>query len=89
MKHAPGCSSPLSLQEKLDRISHDRDVLAQLRDLARQGFHDGECVRHCESGASGRVTVLRAEAVPCSVVMLDDGGQVPFDARAWRPAARP
>lgn len=87
MKDVSGLAAPLSLQDKLDRISHDRDVLAQLRDLARQGLHDGDTVRHRESGACGRVVVLRAEAVPCSVVELDDGRQVPFDA-SWSPAAR-
>jgi hypothetical protein len=85
MKDWPGCASPLSLQDKLDRISHDRDVLAQLRDLARQGLQDGDSVRHRDSGASGRVVILRSEPVPCSVVQLDDGGQVPFDA-SWRAA---
>ena len=84
MKDWPGCASPLSLQDKLDRISHDRDVLAQLRDLARQGLHDGDVVRHRASGARGRVMVLRAEQVPCSVVQLDDGRQVPFDS-GWSP----
>lgn len=77
-------TSPLSLQDKLDRISHDRDVLAQLRDLARRGLNDGDVVRHRHSGACGRVVVLR-EHVPCSVVQTDDGRQVPFDAN-WSPA---
>ena len=72
--------SPLSLQDKLDRISHDRDVLEQLRHLARQGLHDGDEVRHRESGACGRVVVRRADPVPSSVVQLDDGRQVPFDS---------
>lgn len=85
MKEAPTSAAPLSLQDKLDRIAHDRDVLAQLRDLARQGLHDGDSVRHRESGARGRVVVLRSEPLPCSVVQLDNGGQVPFDA-GWSPA---
>jgi hypothetical protein len=91
MKQAPGRhpTSPLSLQDKLDRISHDRDVLAQLRDLARQGLHDGDSVRHRESGISGRVMVLRAQPEPCSVVVLDDGGEVPFDSSCWSPIHRP
>jgi len=84
MNEEPGRTSPLSLQDKLDRISHDRDVLAQLRDLARRGLHDGDSVRHRETGACGRVRVLRAESVPCSVVQLDDGRQVPFDSD-WSP----
>ena len=56
MKDIAGGASPLSLQDKLDRISHDRDVLAQLRDLARKGLHDGDAVRHRDSGACGRDT---------------------------------
>jgi hypothetical protein len=87
MNKPTGHGSPLSLQDKLDRISHDLDVLSQLRTLARQGLHDGDAVRHRESGACGRVVVLRADRVPCSVVQLDDGGQVPFDS-GWRPAHR-
>lgn len=86
MKDAVGRAAPLSLQDKLDRISHDRDVLAQLRDLARRGLHDGDSVRHRESGQCGRVLVLRADPVPCSVVELDDGRQVPLDG-SWSPAA--
>jgi hypothetical protein len=85
MNDWPGSASPLSLQDKLDRISHDRDVLAQLRDLARHGLHDGDPVRHRDSGAFGHVKILRAAPVPCSVVQLDDGGQVPFDP-GWRAA---
>ena len=84
MKDESGGAAPLSLQDKLDRISHDRDVLAQLRDLARRGLHDGDAVRHRESGACGRVRVLRTEPVPCSVVQLDNGRQVPFDS-GWSP----
>ncbi|MGE5161363.1 MAG: hypothetical protein ACM3O5_07650 [Betaproteobacteria bacterium] len=84
MNDACGGNSPLSLQDKLDRISHDRDVLAQLRDLARRGLHDGDPVCHRESGARGRVVLLRAERVPCSVVQLDDGRQVPLDC-GWSP----
>jgi hypothetical protein len=79
-----GGNAPLSLQDKLDRISHDRDVLAQLRDLARRGLADGDPVCHRASGACGRVVVLRAERIPCSVVQLDDGRQVPFDS-GWSP----
>lgn len=85
MSQTSGRHTPLSLQDKLDRISHDRDVLAQLKDLARQGLHDGDCVEQRQSGVRGRVIVLRSEAVPSSVVQLEDGRQVPFDA-SWTRA---
>jgi hypothetical protein len=88
MTDARGRPSPLSLQDKLDRISHDRDVLAELRDLARQGLHEGDMVRHRESGERGRLAVLRGATVPSSVVQLDDGRQVPFDP-SWRLAEEP
>lgn len=88
MTEAHGRPSPLSLQDKLDRISHDRDVLAQLRDLARHGLHDGDAVRHRETGARGRVMVLRSAEVPCSVVQLEDGRQVPFEP-GWTSAEGP
>ena len=84
MTDACGGNAPLSLQDKLDRISHDRDVLAQLRDPARRGLADGDPVCHRASGACGRVVVLRAERIPCSVVQLYDGRQVPLDS-GWSP----
>ncbi len=34
----------LSLQEKLDRIAHDRDVLALQRQLAERGLREGDTV---------------------------------------------
>jgi hypothetical protein len=77
---------PLSLQDKLDRISHEREVLAQLRKLARLGLHDGDRVIQQPNGAAGRVMVLRSAAEPCCVVELADGRQVPFDT-SWEPAA--
>lgn len=76
--------APLSLQDKLDRISHDREVLAQLRTLARRGLHDGDRVVQRPSGAAGRVIVIRSTAEPCCVVELSDGQQVPFDT-SWVP----
>lgn len=84
MKEATG-RSPLTLQDKLDRISHEREVLAQLRSLARRGLHDGDRVRQRPGGAEGRVIVLRDADEPCCVVELADGRQVPFDA-SWSPA---
>ena len=76
-------TSPLSLQDKLDRISHDREVLALLRELARHGLHDGDAVRNSATGVCGHVVVLR-DAAPRSVVQTDDGKQVPFDS-SWTP----
>jgi hypothetical protein len=85
MKQANGPAEPLSLQDKLDRISHERDILAQLRELARHGLHEGDAVVQLVSGAAGRVIVLRTADKPCCVVELPNGAQVPFDA-SWRLA---
>jgi hypothetical protein len=86
MKQASGPAEPLSLQDKLDRISHERDILALLRELARHGLHDGDRVVQQASGKAGRVTVLRSAEKPSCIVELADGAQVPFDA-SWSPAA--
>jgi hypothetical protein len=85
MNEATGRAEPLSLQDKLDQISHERQVLAQLRELARQGLHDGDRVVQGPGKETGRVIVLRSAAEPCCVVELADGRQVPFDS-SWRPA---
>jgi hypothetical protein len=79
--------SPLSLQDKLDRISHERKVLAVLRDLVRSGLNDGDAVRHRDSGAHGWVRVLRTAAEPHPVVVLDDGSHTEFQSEHWRRAA--
>jgi hypothetical protein len=76
-------SVPLSLQDKLDRISHERKVLAALRDLARHGLHEGDAVRHRSSGAQGRVVVVRSTVDPQAIVRLDDGTQAIYSAEAW------
>jgi len=82
--HPP--ASPLSLQDKLDRISHERRVLAVLRDLVRNGLNDGDAVRHRDSGAHGWVIVLRTAAEPHPVVVLDDGSHTAFQFEDWRRA---
>lgn len=74
--------APLSLQDKLDRISHERRVLAVLRELMRHGLHDGDDVRHRTSGSRGRLIVLRSSD-PQPVVLMDDGTQVAFHADDW------
>ena len=76
-------SSPLSLQDKLDLISHDRKVLDVLRELMRHGLHDGDTVQHRAGDSRGRLVVLRAIPEPVPVVFLDDGTQVAFRASDW------
>ena len=80
--HAPG-DVPLSLQDKIDRISHERRVLAVLRELMRHGLHDGDDVSHRTDGTRGRLIVLRSSE-PQPVVLMDDGTQIAFRAEDWR-----
>jgi hypothetical protein len=81
---APQSSAPLSLQEKLDRISHDRKVLDALRELMRHGLHEGDVVEHCVDGSHGQLVVLRGASEPRTVVQFEDGTQVSFQASDWR-----
>lgn len=81
-------AAPLSLQDKLDLITHDRKVLAVLRELMRHGLHEGDVVQHCDNGTRGRLVVLRNADEPTPVVMRDDGTQVPFRATEWRRPAQ-
>jgi hypothetical protein len=76
-------AAPLSLQDKLDRITHDRKVLDVLRELMRRGLHEGDVVQHRNDGSRGRLVVLRNSDEPSAVVMLDDGTQVLFRATDW------
>lgn len=80
-------SPPLSLQDKIDLIAHDRKVLNVLRELVRHGLHDGVAVQHRDDGSHGRLVVLRSTSEPMPVVMLDDGTQVTFRASDWRRPA--
>jgi hypothetical protein len=79
----PDSGTPLTLQDKLDHISHERKVLAILRDLVRHGLHDGDSVRHRVSGSHGWVMVLRTEEDPHPVVVLDDGTRTEFRVEDW------
>jgi hypothetical protein len=84
-----GRHEPLSLQDKLDRISHERDLLAVRRDLARHGLHEGDMVRNVDNGASGRlVIVARSGATPYCTVRLDNGSDLPFDVAHWNRVLR-
>ena len=83
---SPPPGNPLSLQDKLDRISHDRKVLTVLRDLVRHGLHDGDAVRHRVSGTCGWLKVLRTDDDPHPVVVLDDGTRTEFRVEDWSRA---
>jgi hypothetical protein len=81
-------SIPLSLQDKLDRISYERDVLAVRRDLARQGLTEGDTVLNADNGQSGVVVVVSNGALPYCAVRLENGSELPFDASHWSRALR-
>ncbi len=76
----------LSLQEKLDRIAHERDVLALQRELAQGGLREGDIVRATDGRISGRLTIARDESPPRLRVVADDGTQSDFSAATWRRA---
>ena len=80
----PSPAPALSLQNKLDRIAHDRDVLALLRELAHQGLREGDAVRRADDGTAGRVTIDRQESPPRIVVATDVGEREPFRLDRWR-----
>lgn len=84
MDPAPLPSSPLSLQDKLDLISHDRKVLDVLRELMRHGLREGDRVEHGADGAMGTLEVQRSAADPEPVVLREDGTRVPFHPSDWR-----
>jgi hypothetical protein len=80
----PPPSPALSLQNKLDQIAHDRDVLALLRDLARDGLREGDPVRRAEDGTPGRLAIDRQESPPRVVVATEIGSRLPFDRARWQ-----
>jgi hypothetical protein len=79
----PPPAPQLSLQNKLDQIAHDREVLALLRELARQGLREGDIVARAD-GTRGQIAIDRQEASPRIVVATDSGSREPFDPRGWR-----
>jgi len=76
----------LSLQQKLDRIAHERDVLALQRELAQGGMREGDPVRALDSGARGRLVIARDETPPRLRVLADDGTLSDFSAARWHRA---
>lgn len=80
----PPPSPVLSLQSKLDLISHDRDVLHLQRQLARAGLREGDSVRHVLDGTEGRVAITRQDHPPRVLVALLGGSHEPFVADLWR-----
>jgi hypothetical protein len=76
----------LSLQDKLDRIAHERDVLALQRELARGGLREGDAVCALDGDARGRLRITRDEHPPRLRVLGDDGTVSDFSAARWRRA---
>jgi hypothetical protein len=72
------------LQKKLDQIAHERDVLALLRELAREGLREGDPVRRTADGTPGRLTIDRQESPPRIVVATEVGSREPFSLAHWR-----
>ncbi len=86
MAHDSLPNSPgLSLQHKLDRIAHERDVLALMGELARAGLREGDVVRHCATGDAGRLRIDRDDHPPRIVVVTDTGARESYSAACWRP----
>ncbi|MEW5881392.1 MAG: hypothetical protein AB1761_13225 [Pseudomonadota bacterium] len=86
MEHDTPQSCPaLSLQSKLDRIAHERDVLALMRELAQAGLREGDVVRHAASGDAGRLWIDREGDPPRIVVLIETGALEPYSAACWRP----
>jgi hypothetical protein len=79
----PPAAPSLTLQNKLDRIAHDRDVLALLRELAREGLREGDLLRHAGSGITGRLAVERDEQPPRPVVVCAGGTREPYCSGDW------
>lgn len=87
MNSNPTSPAPvLSLQHKLDQIAHDRDVLALMRELARQGLREGDPVRRAADGVPGRLAIDRRESPPRVVVATDVGHCEPFNQSHWQRA---
>lgn len=86
MKSEAPTPPALSLQDKLDRIAHERDVLALQRDLARCGLREGDRVCAHDGAGQGRVLIARDEQPPRLLVLTDDGTRTAFSSADWRVA---
>ena len=86
MSSDPPTRPALSLQEKLDRIAHERDVLALRRELADSGLREGDTVRAAGGAARGRLLISRDESPPRLRVLADDGTLSDFSAARWQRA---
>ena len=89
MNHELSTRPILSLQDKLDRIAHERDVLALRRELATSGLREGDTVLAVDGGARGRLLIVRDETPPRLRVVADDGTTADFSPCRWRRAACP
>jgi hypothetical protein len=76
----------MSLQHKLDRIAHERNVLALLHDLALAGLREGDAVQHAMTGDAGRLRIDREDDPPRVLVVTDKGTSETYSASCWRPA---
>lgn len=87
----PGLSNRrvLSLQDKLDRIAHERDVLALQRQLADSGLREGDTVLAVDGNARGRLLIARDETPPRLRVLADDGTAADFSPSRWRRTCPP
>ncbi len=76
----------LSLQDKLNRIAHEREVLALARELARHGLRDGDRVVGTDGAGVGQLMISRDEKPPRLLVLADDGTRASYSPALWRRA---
>lgn len=74
----------LSLQDKLDRIAHERELLALQLELVRDGLREGEAVCRCDGGPSGRLVIARDDHPPRLLVRAEDGTMTEYAPGQWR-----
>jgi hypothetical protein len=86
MTSTPPPPPALSLQDKLDRIAHERDVLALQRALADGGLREGDTVCAIDGTTRGRLLIARGESPPRLLVLADDGTESDYSVALWRRA---